>query len=184
MVQAYPNPQQGQGISKEEGGPLAPAGVWEHPDSGQRAITLEDPLFGNAQSQAFKRLAFKFVRPADPDEIKTMPQLAIDSRAADENNMKGLSARLDKLENVSAENEKLAARVKELEAEKLARDQTDAAAKKDDTSSEKPLNIQNDTEVRATAEAEGVDLSSANTVKEKRALVQAARDAKQESEKE
>lgn len=204
MANAYPRPQQGQGISREEGGAPVSAGVWEHPESGERAITLDDPLFGNAQSQAFKQVGFVFVRPADPSEIKTMPQLAIDSRAADESNMKGLSARLDKLEGVADENEVLKARVKQLEAEKTAREGGAAAQAAEDAKQaaeeqvaqrqagedegneqkpsevdEKPLNKQNASELKATAEAEGVDVTEADTNKKLVTAIQAARDTKE-----
>lgn len=187
MGQKYPQPQQGQAKSREEGGSVAPAGVWEHPETGKFAITTEDPLFGNAMSQAFLQAGFRFVREAKPEEIKTLPQLDLERRADERETLRGLSARLEKFENVATENEQLTARIKKLEDEKKRRDEADAAkaaedATEDQKPSEKPLDAQNDTDVRATAEAEGVDLSGANTVKEKRALVQAARDAKKESE--
>jgi hypothetical protein len=57
-----------------------------------------------------------------------------------------------------------------------------------DEEDEKPLEKQNETEVKATAAREGVDLTGADSVKAKRAAVQAHRDAaeklKEESENE
>lgn len=138
MAQAYPRPQQGQGISKEVGGKEAPAGVWEHPESGQRAITIEDPLFGNAQSQGFKQLGFVFLREAEPEEIKTMPQMAHDTREGDEERFKGLSARLDILQGAHDENVILREEVEQLRKEKAEREsKTRLAAEKAQAAAQK-----------------------------------------------
>lgn len=210
MAQAYPKPQQGKAMSREVGGQVAPAGLWEHPESGQQAITLDDPLFGNAQSQAFLQAGFKFVRDVEPDEIVTLPQLALDQQANDRDALKGVMARVSQLEGVADENESLRKRVRELEAEKAARGESGGAAQsgeeakkaafdkvaKDqgqdpapgepkapvDTDEVKPLSKQNATELKATAETEGVDVTGADTNKKLAAAIQAARDAK-ESEK-
>lgn len=214
MAQAYPRPQQGQAKSREEGGRTAPAGLWEHPESGQTAITMEDPLFGNAQSQAFLQAGFKFVREVDPSEIVTLPQLALDKQAGEREQLKGLSARLSALETVADENTVLKQRIAQLEAEaarngsagpaaqagedakKAAQDQVKVNAARDagtdpteedeegdeDETPAKALDKQNSSELKATAEAEGVDVTEADTNKKLVAAIQAARDAK-ESEK-
>lgn len=79
------------------------SGVYVHPESGQRAIVQSDPLWGNTQAQAFARLGFKFEREATADEVKTLPELAIKSTSANQDTLKGLAARLDAVENKSAE---------------------------------------------------------------------------------
>lgn len=127
MASKYPDPVQGQSISPEVGGAVAPAGVWEHPGNGERAITLADPLFGTTQSQAFKRLGFVYKREAQPEEIKTLPQLAADSRKAEEAQLKGLSARLDNLEGVAEKNKSLEEEVAQLRKEKAEREKADRA---------------------------------------------------------
>lgn len=103
------------GKTRETGGKEAPAGLWRHPESGQEAITLEDPLFGNAQSQAFLRAGYEFIRPAREGEVKSLPELHLEAR--DASDVKGLSARLDKLENVAKDNEELGEQNKSLAAE-------------------------------------------------------------------
>lgn len=101
----YERPVEGRSISREVGGKVAPAGLWRHPESGQEAIVQEgDPLFGNAQAQAFLQTGFKFVREARPDEIHSLPELAADSRQQEEQVTRGLASRLDRLEDANAQN--------------------------------------------------------------------------------
>ncbi len=119
MAEKYQDPEEGVTMDKEysKGGSKIPAaGLYRHPN-GTEAIVTGDPLWGNAQAQAFHRLGFKFVREAKPEEVKTLPELAADSRKAEEGNLKGLAARLDKLEGVASENETLQAEVKKLQDE-------------------------------------------------------------------
>ena len=47
------------------------AGLYRHPN-GTELITIEDPLFGNAQSEAALRVGFEYVRPAEPGEVKSI----------------------------------------------------------------------------------------------------------------
>jgi len=54
----------------------------------------------------------------------------------------------------------------------------------DEEETEKPLDKQNETEVKATAAREGVDLTGADSVKAKRAAVQAHRDEAEKAKKE
>lgn len=125
MADKYEIPEEGASIATEYSSKknrkanVPGSGVYRHPESGQEAIVQSDPLWGNTQAQAFARLGFKFVREANEDEIKTLPEIAADSRKAEEGNLKGISARLDALENVAAENKDLTNEVAELR-EKLA----------------------------------------------------------------
>lgn len=145
MPKQYERPVEGRAISREVGGKVAPAGLWRHKESGQEAIVQDDPLFGNAQAQAFLQTGFEFVRPAEPGEVKTLPELQAEVRNESESNVKGLSARLDLLENSNAktqealdaaseENRKLAednAKLREdlAQAQKVAKSEDKAAAK-------------------------------------------------------
>jgi len=131
MAEKYEIPKEGAAIdteySKGKSANVPGSGVYKHPESGQTAIVQSDPLFGNAQAQAFARLGFKFEREAREDEITSLPELAAESRKAEEGNLKGLSARLDKLEGVAEENKGLQVEIAELRAEKARRDKADAA---------------------------------------------------------
>lgn len=107
-------------------------GWYVHKESGQRIIVQDDPLWRNTQAQAFARLGFVFERDATADEIKTLPELAADTRKAEEGTLKGLSARLDALEGVAQENKSLtdevAALREKLEAEQKAREEAEKSA--------------------------------------------------------
>lgn len=153
----YDPPQEGVSIAQEKGGKVAPAGVWVHPETGNRAITLEDPLFGSAQSQAFLQAGFQFERPAQPEEIVTLPAVAIAEHNAQSDSMKGLSARLDQLEGVAEKNKALEEEVAQLRKEKEERNMADAevaskkAAKPEDSSDETEVSLskQNATQLKA-----------------------------------
>lgn len=125
MAQAYPQPKQGASITREEGGKVAPAGLYRHPNGAEQIVT-EDPLYGNAQAQAFLRLGFEFVRPAEPGEIKSLPELHMEANRAEAESLKGLAARVGQLEGVADENTKLKAQIAAMEAEKAERDAKDA----------------------------------------------------------
>lgn len=127
MAKDYPQPQKGASMAREEGGKSAPAGLYRHPN-GNEAIVTEDPLFGNAQAQGFLRLGFEFVRPAEPGEIKSLPEMHMEANKAEADSLKGITARLNVLEDVADENTKLKAQVAALEAEKAERAQADAEA--------------------------------------------------------
>lgn len=65
----------GKPLAREEGGRGVQAtALYRHPN-GQEAIVQYDPLFGNAQANAFERLGYVFVREARPEEVKTIPEL-------------------------------------------------------------------------------------------------------------
>lgn len=132
MSEAYKQPKEGAAIDTEYSGRSKHAnvpgsGLYRHPESGQEMIVQSDPLWGNTQAQGAARLGFKFVREAHEDEIKTLPELAMDSRKAEEGNLKGLSARLDALETVAEDNKTLTNEVAELR-EKLAKAEEEKAA--------------------------------------------------------
>jgi len=127
----YETPKEGASMDREysrnKSAKVPGSGVYEHPESGQRAIVQGDPLWGNTMAQGFARLGFKFVREATEDEVKTLPELAMDARKAEEGNLKGLSARLDALETVAEDNKTLTNEVAELR-EKLAKAEEEKAA--------------------------------------------------------
>lgn len=228
----------------EEGG-QGKAGLYRHPESGQEQITLSDPLFGEAQSNAFVQLGFVRIRDARPGEVKTVLDLTLAATATETDSLKGLSARVAQMEGVNEENKDLRAQVEKYRKEALARadatnvsghaakteaaenirdrgqgdatkqvgpapstppaeplnsdhevpedsrvhvrdeNRLDNADEEQDSEEEKPVQKQNETELKATAEAEGVDLSGAETVKAKREGILAAREGnKEESENE
>lgn len=98
---------------EKQNGPSHPAGVYKHPQTGAEVITLEDPLYGNAQSEAFARVGFVRVRDAKPEEIKTLPALAFERKERVEMDSGDTAARLAKIELEQAR-EKAARLEKEL----------------------------------------------------------------------
>lgn len=128
----YKTPREGASTdteySKGKHANIPGSGVYRHPETGREVIVQDDPLYGNAQAQGFVRVGFKFVREAKPEEITTLPELAADSRKAGESDVKGLSARLDKLEEVADENKSLKAEIEELRQEKADREEADRQA--------------------------------------------------------
>lgn len=133
MSEAYRQPKEGVAVDQEYSGrskhaKVKGAGWYKHPETGRRAIVQEDPLWGNTQAQAFARLGFKFEREATEDEIKTLPELAAKARENEAGNLKGLEARLEKLEGVAEDNKALEVEVKQLRAEKAEREEADRVA--------------------------------------------------------
>lgn len=108
------------------------AGVYRHKESGQEAIVIEDPLWGNTQAQAFAQVGFEYVRPAEEGEIKTMPEMAAADRSAQDSSLKGLEARIGQLEGVRDENQRLKDEVEQLRREKKERDEAEAEKAKAD----------------------------------------------------
>lgn len=157
------------------------AGLYQHPEATNEdgtpveIATFFDPLFGDVQSQAVARVGFKRVGDVPEGYVKhqvadfTKPKYNANDGVADNETLKGIQARLTQLESENAE-----LRAKNETADEDAKDE-------DETPAPKALDKQNSTELAATAEAEGVDLTSATTNKEKAALIQKARD---EAEKE
>lgn len=142
------------------------AGLYKHPDAKDangnpvEIATKFDPLFGDVQSEAVVRLGFQRVGDVPEGYSKeTAPDFASGDKEG--GTLKGIQARLDALE---AEN-------KQLRAERDAK----AGAEKES----KSLDKQNQTELRATAEIEGVDVEGLNSNKELVAAIQKARDEKE-----
>ena len=99
-------------VSQEEGG-LGEAGLYRHPESGQEMITLSDPLFGEAQSNAAVRLGFVRVRDSRPDEIHNIAMDAITASQGETDSLKGVTARVNALEGVAEKNKDLERQLEE-----------------------------------------------------------------------
>lgn len=169
-----------ENLAKKKGGKTAEdnntglfeAGVWEHPEAKNpdgtpiQIITLYDPLFRNVQSEAVARFGYVRVRDVkEGDVVLLSAQYDKIKNGTDSNEgLKGIQARLSALE---AENAQLRAQNDAKETEKPEADES------------KPLKTQNSSELAATAEAEGVDLSGADTNKLKVEAIQKSRDEKE-----
>jgi hypothetical protein len=162
------------GQTQETGG-QGEAGLYEHPEaknpdgSPKQIITTYDPLFGNAQSNGVIRLGFKRVGDAPEGSIKTLPELAQDTKAAEADSLKGITARLTQLESVSDDNKKLQAQVDALLKEKADREKADAeaAGSSDREATDTAAAVErfnageklNSTDLKLVAKAEGVELT-------------------------
>jgi hypothetical protein len=104
-------------------------GLYRHPN-GEEAIVIDDPLWGNTMAQGFTRLGFKFVRDVEPDEVKTLPEMAMDKTEAAAGDLKGLNARMALLEKEAEKKTELENEVAKLRAE-LAQKEADAEAVKE-----------------------------------------------------
>lgn len=187
------------GKTQETGG-LGVAGLYRHPEAKNpdgspcEMITQYDPLFGNTQSNAAVRLGFVRVGDAPEGAVKTIESF---SQAADEkerDSLKGLNARLDKMEKVAEENDKLRQQVADLEAEKKARAEADEAAGSDSAPDGEAATKAavdkfnsgaklNGTELKLVATAEGVELTpELDTNKKITDAINAKRDAEKEGE--
>lgn len=110
------------------------AGLWRHPASGEEAVTKDDPLYGNAMSQAFARMGFERVGDVPTGYVKDMglPSVVYEKDPArkpemDAETIKGLQARLNALEGA-----KDADKVTEdpmLQSEKVKQDAADNVAR-------------------------------------------------------
>lgn len=168
------------GMGSSERG-FRPSGVYQLKDESGKvvseAIVLGHPLFGDAQAAAFERVGYKFVRPATPDEIKTLKvePVAQDAHRADD--IKGILARLDAAERRAEEAEKANAELKA----NLEGGEPEAVSEPEAPKEELPLakDNYNEAELRAIAAAEGVELTDEHNTKQSiiDAIV-AAREAK------
>lgn len=104
MANKYDPPKEGVSmtIEKNTGAQLGVAGLYRHPESGQEEILITDPLYGDPQVKAYTRIGFVFVREATPDEVKAIA--ITPASGASINDLKGLQARIDLLENEKREN--------------------------------------------------------------------------------
>lgn len=182
---AYDTVKLGDRVNKvtAEVGGKGTAGLYEHPASGEQMATFSDPLFGEAQSNAAVQLGF--VRIGDVPEgyahYVDISELTRDQGSTD--SMKGLTARMNQLETVQSDNDKLKAQIAELQAAAAAQVpayiQTQPTA--DEAAAAKPLSAQDTTELLATAEREGVDVSGVDQTDNTKLVevIQTARDSKE-----
>lgn len=111
------------------------SGYYEHPN-GTSLITIEDPLFGNAQAEAAVQVGFKYVRPAKEGEVKSIIELqkGMEPVADPVSQAKEDRARLDALELENFRREKREREEAEAQAaadEKAAKESEKAAKKAD-----------------------------------------------------
>jgi hypothetical protein len=79
-------------------------GLWRHPQSGEEAVTTDDPLYGNTMSQAFARLGFERVgdEPKGYRKEAVVPSLQ-DKNSGENEQLKGILSRLNALEAENAQ---------------------------------------------------------------------------------
>ncbi len=124
--------REGQSISREvtrknkKNADVPAYGLYRHKVNGETAIVQGDPLWGNAQAQAFIQTGYEFVRDIQPGEVKTLPELQAEQRSADADSLKGLLARVNALEGTAEENAQLK---RDLEEAKKRADEAEAYAK-------------------------------------------------------
>ena len=186
------------------------AGLYRHPESGQEAATKFDPLYGDAQSEAFLRTGFVRVGDVPEGYAKEMVPGSVEAderearKGASLGQVKGIEARLDAVESTNAaleaENARLRAQVANPVGEGFpgeSKVKEDGQAHVDDGGATgessgvvsgtentpdsdeevKSLDKQNTTELKATAETEGVELTDEeNTNAKIRSAIQAKRE--------
>lgn len=95
-------PKKGVSMMQEENnGEEYVAGLYRHPVTGAELVTKEDPLFGNAQSEAVVRVGFERVGDTPTGYEKTLVEVNASTAKtsnASEEDLKGLQARLKVLE--------------------------------------------------------------------------------------
>ena len=180
-----PKPQEGVSQDKEQANSkTGEAGVYRHPESGAESIATYDPLFGNAMAEGLIRVGYERVGDVPEEVLRPKPREVFDN-SSDNSALKGVNARLDKLDDELAASK---TREAELEAENAKLREQLAAGKTEETPEEeetpaKPLTKDNynEAELRSIAEAKGVELSEEHKTKQNiiDAIV-AAREAKEE----
>ena len=74
-------PKKGVSLGREENeNGEVEAGLYQHPVTGHKVVTKFDPLYGNAQAEAFTQVGYEYVGPAPEGWEKTLPELAADER--------------------------------------------------------------------------------------------------------
>ena len=96
--------------------PATPAGLYRHPESGQEMITLWDPLYGDAQSEAAVRVGFVRVGDAPEGAVKTVVESILESREKD-SSVAGIATRLAKLEGLAEDKKAVEAENAQLKQE-------------------------------------------------------------------
>lgn len=188
------------GMGSSERG-FRPDGVYQLKDDEGKVVSQiivkNHPLFGDAQAAAVERVGFKFLREATAEEHRSSLVVGPTKQETDKaDDIKGILARLDAAEK---RNEELEAKLAAI-GEGGDGDENDTAtgnsalddAEDDDeeekggedetpSTPEKPLTKDNynEAELRAIAEAEGVELTDEHSTKQKIVdAIVAAREAK------
>ncbi len=141
-------------------------GTYKDPKSGAISYATSDPLYGDAMAEGLIRVGYERIGdlPELPKRDITVFEAPVDHSA-----LKGVNARLDKLESTNAdleaENEALKAK---LEAAEKAQSTEPDTTGEEVKSPEKPLTKDNynEAELRSIAEAEGVELSEEHKTKQ------------------
>jgi hypothetical protein len=173
---------------EEPNSPSNEAGLYRHPESGEEAVTLYDPLYGNAQSEAFIRLGFRRVGDAPEGYTKTVvgsgadaarqtfEQVANDrSIGNNSEDVKGIQARLSVLESqTKAKDDQIAALEAQLKAQTEARgtDNTGLTTESSgtNTGSGDPLASDTSGNQQGGVGAEGEDLNATQEQQEEKSL--------------
>lgn len=140
--------------------PLRPAGVYElrHPETRELVdtqILKTHPLFGDGQAAAFERVGYKYVRPAEPGEIKTLEiQQGTVNNTSSSEEIKGILARLSAAED---ENKKLREQLDSNSA------QANRGATLGDVQAQSQADAAAEGQARTQARAEGAEDETART---------------------
>jgi hypothetical protein len=141
--------------------PYLPGGVYElrDPDNGNRVVDTQilksHPLFGDSQAAAFIRVGYKYVRDADPSELKTLEiQQGQVTNSSSNEEIKGIMARLSAVEDEN----------KSLRAEKQARDAEDrSGVQLGDVQAQSQADAKAEATARVQARTEGAENETART---------------------
>jgi len=176
-----------------------PDGVYQLKDDEGNVVTQiivkNHPLFGDAQAAAVERVGFRFLRAATAEELRSSIKVGPTKQETDKaDDIKGILARLDAAEKRNEELEAKLAAVGEggdgsdtptgnSALDDAEDDEEEKGGDDEETPStpEKPLTKDNynEAELRAIAEAEGVELTDEHSTKQKIVdAIVAAREAK------
>lgn len=134
------------------------AGLYRHPATGEELITIADPLFGNPQADAAIRVGFEYVRPAKPEEIKSIIEVNREERVNQSEEAASDRARLDQLELAELRREK----AERLKAEELStKVAADAEENRDKTAADESAEDAKAAGIQAVAarESEGEEVA-------------------------
>lgn len=124
---SLPKPKEGVSQDKEKtNSNTGEAGLYRHPESGAESIATYDPLFGNAMAEGLIRVGYERVGDVPTEVLRPKPRELFDN-TPDSSALKGVNARLDKLDE---ELEISKDRANELEDENAELRKQLAAAKK------------------------------------------------------